>query len=270
MNPLKIVPLLACSMLLALCLAGCSYDDPEEIFKGTIDFISIENLSKDNKPVCFEGPNISTYYKKVDKNGKRKGKWSSEWPLDIRDKPQGGSGPLPYTLIFTNGKVYKAKDYRYNPDGNDKGAVESLWSCYCDKYGSYDTKLGYACRWDYQESSNKLYFDHLEFNVEKADLSGITISIESSQEYEKHFNVAYHDVYQLKRITLPDAQLSDIRLYDSRKELYLAMLQIMRADCGDIMEAYWPERYDLSIVEDNVRNDRYPYEGAYISSADKK
>ena len=54
MNPLKIVPLLACSMLLALCLAGCSYDDPEEIFKGTIDFISIENLSKDNKPVCFE------------------------------------------------------------------------------------------------------------------------------------------------------------------------------------------------------------------------
>lgn len=114
MNPLKIVPLLACSMLLALCFAGCSYDDPEEIFKGTIDFISIENLSKDNKPVCFEGPNISTYYKKVDKNGKRKGKWSSEWPLDIRDKPQGGSGPLPYTLIFTNGKVYKVKDYLYN------------------------------------------------------------------------------------------------------------------------------------------------------------
>ena len=39
------------------------------------------------------------------------------------------------------------------------------------------------------------------------------------------------------------------------------MLQIMRADCGDILEGYGRVRYRLNVIEDNVRNDREPNSG---------
>ncbi|MBO5268792.1 MAG: hypothetical protein J6B13_08560 [Muribaculaceae bacterium] len=257
------------ALLLAICFAACSsYEDPEKIFSGPINDISVETLANGNQAIYFDDPSESTFYKKVDNNGKRVGKWSKDWPND-RERYQGGHS-TPYELIFTNGKAYKVRKYEYSLTGEDLSFVESIWEHYCYKYAGNYQKLGYACQWDYDNGSNNLIFDFKEYKVEKADISGFTLSYESNSEFEEWSKVAYHTVHQYYRKTLSNAQLSDYSLFDSRKELYLAMLQIMRAECGDIMDGYGTERYNLAVVEDNIMNDRDPSAGAYINSSDKK
>ena len=253
-------------LLASMFFVGC-YDDPEKIFSGPIEDISAEKLAKGSQAIYFDDPTESTFYKKVDNNGKRVGKWSKDWPDDRERIQVGPNGTTPYKLIFTNGKAYIVRDYKSSLFGEDLSFVEYIWFQYRSKYAG--KKLGYACRWDYDKGANKLIFEFKEYKVEKADISGFTLSYESKPEFEERFKVAYHTVHQFYRKTLSNAQLSDYRLFDSRKELYLAMLQIMRAECGDIFIGYG-ERYNLAVVEDNVMNDRDPSAGAYISSSDKK
>ncbi len=258
-------------LLATMFFVSCSYDDPEKIFSGPIEDISAEKLAKGNQAIYFDDPTESTFYKKVDNNGKRVGKWSKDWPNDRERIQYGLSMTTPYKLIFTNGKAYIVRDYKSSEFGNGLSFVEKIWFFYCSDYAGNYQKLGYACQWDYDKEANSLIFEFKKYKVEKADISGFTLSYESKPEFEERFKVAYHTVHQFYRKTLSNAQLSDYTLFDSRKEFYLAMLQIMRAECGDIIEGYGGTvRYNLAAVEDNIMNDRDPSAGAYISSSDKK
>ncbi len=256
---IKKIAFAAFGIMLTVGIAGC-YDDPEKMYRGAIEDISIEALTNGNQNIFLEGPFETVYYKKVDKNGKRTGKWSTEWPED-RERVQGGISHAFYDLILTNGRAYKIKEYKSIGTGVGYSFVESLWHFYCFKYAGFDIKMGCACDWNFDKNANTLALDFLKYKVEQADISGITLSFESDAEYEKRFGIAYLEVHQFNRKSISASQLSAIKLYNSSKDLHLAMLQIMRADCGDILEGYGRVRYRLNVIEDNVRNDREPNSG---------
>lgn len=248
------------ALTIILFLTACSSNiDPDIAFKGEIDDTFLTALSRGETSITLNRvPNECYEFIKPVVEGNVVGEWEKSATLC--------SPALILDLYISQGcawneYLFDQTDHRHRLDFESE--INCAWIEYKSKTG-FNKKEYIKCHFKYEAQSKKIMIDDLWFNVESATENKFVLSHESnSYVYKDDKNIVSNVVKEIysycKGSENADELVGEAITYESRKEVLIAHIRMMKEYGGDIWTLSWGgsiPRINLSLIEEIIASDK--------------
>ena len=222
------------TLILTALLTACSSKfDPDIAFKGEIDDNFLTALSRGEASVTFEHDFGSCFFYKSYIDGKAVGEWKE---LNT-DGLLGFSTSFYKQIVIADGYTWNCYDIDINGDIYEQ-MVDGAWNYYKEENGLSHNEY-VKCRFEYNPSEKAVKIYGSVYEVESASDDKLVISCETPSY---HYNdkgewVIFQiqkGIYTLRKKDGLPIDFENSLMFDSRKDVILARLAVLREHYGDV------------------------------------
>lgn len=247
---------MAIALLAMVAVSACSsYEDPDVAFKGKVNANFLNALSRGETSVTFKIEKVHSYEKEYNKNSLNGDKWTEitgKYDID-------GINIIPDRFSIYQGRTWITVEL--SDLIPEECLLAGAWNIYCKKT-KFNKDIFVADKVEFNQDNKTLKLNGTVFEVESANedkliISNLseTYSIKSSELKPSHLSKT---IIILKKNAIEIPETGHILSYESRNEAMLAMVRMIRAEYGDVLNLgsnYTFPHINLAQIEENILND---------------